>query len=229
MHNHYRTAIQQRIIQSTEGQKITWDFQMALDYIEARGKSMYGPTFKVYSEDYEMIFKLIAYAIQDIEACKKYSINPSKGLLLTGPIGCGKTSLMTILNDFMHPDHRYIVHPCSQVSFQYAELGVEIIGRYAYRSFKTQPGKRTPKHYCFDDLGTETNAVHFGMSVNVMTEILLARHRLFHAEQMMTHVTTNLSADEIEARYGLRTRSRMRETFNLLAFDPHTPDKRQMQ
>lgn len=229
MHSHYSSAIRQRILQSSDDDKKSWSFQLALDYIEARGKSLYGPGFRLFSEDYEIIFKLVAYALRDPNSCEKYSINLRKGILLTGPIGSGKTSLMTIINDLMHPTLRYIVHPCSQISFQYSELGVEVIGRYAYKSFKTQPGKRLPKHYCFDDLGTETTAVHFGMSVNVMTEILLARHRLFHLEGMITHVTTNLSADEIESKYGLRTRSRMRESFNLLAFDPHTPDKRQLQ
>lgn len=36
---------------------------------------------------------------------------------------------------------------------------------------------------------------------------------------MITHATTNLSASELEDYYGNRVRSRMREMFNLIAFD----------
>jgi hypothetical protein len=38
--------------------------------------------------------------------------------------------------------------------------------------------------------------------------------------------TTNLNAAELEGRYGNRVRSRMRELFNLLAFDKGSLDKR---
>jgi hypothetical protein len=41
-----------------------------------------------------------------------------------------------------------------------------------------------------------------------------------------THGTTNLNADEIEERYGNRVRLRMRELFNLIAFDKNCRDKR---
>jgi hypothetical protein len=42
----------------------------------------------------------------------------------------------------------------------------------------------------------------------------------------VTHATTNLSASDLEALYGNRLRSRMREMFNLIAFPNNTPDKR---
>jgi len=59
-----------------------------------------------------------------------------------------------------------------------------------------------------------------------MAEILLARYDLFTTKGMLTHVTTNLSASELEAIYGNRIRSRMREMFNLVAFDKKAKDKR---
>jgi len=41
-----------------------------------------------------------------------------------------------------------------------------------------------------------------------------------------THATTNLNAHELEDRYGNRVRSRMREMFNLIAFEINSIDKR---
>lgn len=59
-----------------------------------------------------------------------------------------------------------------------------------------------------------------------MAEIILSRYDSFIHEKSLTHVTTNLSASELEACYGDRVRSRMRQMFNLIAFDRETKDKR---
>ena len=59
-----------------------------------------------------------------------------------------------------------------------------------------------------------------------MAEILLSRYDIFVSKKILTHITTNLSASEIEAIYGNRVRSRLRAMFNLIAFDKSTPDKR---
>jgi hypothetical protein len=59
-----------------------------------------------------------------------------------------------------------------------------------------------------------------------MAEILLSRYDLFVSRKLVTHLTTNLSASEIEVAYGNRIRSRMREMFNLIAFDKQNEDKR---
>jgi DNA replication protein DnaC len=59
-----------------------------------------------------------------------------------------------------------------------------------------------------------------------MAEILLSRYDLFTTHNLTTHLTTNLSASEIENTYGNRVRSRMRTMFNLIAFDRNSEDKR---
>ena len=59
-----------------------------------------------------------------------------------------------------------------------------------------------------------------------MAEILLSRYDLFTTHNMLTHLTTNLSATEIEEYYGNRVRSRMREMFNLIVFANGIKDKR---
>ena len=60
-----------------------------------------------------------------------------------------------------------------------------------------------------------------------MAEILLSQYELFISRQMITHLTTNLNSTEIEKIYGKRVRSRLREQFNLIAFDTNSKDKRQ--
>ena len=51
-------------------------------------------------------------------------------------------------------------------------------------------------------------------------------HDLYLKNKTRTHATTNLNAQELENRYGNRVRSRMRELFNLIAFDKESLDKR---
>jgi hypothetical protein len=59
-----------------------------------------------------------------------------------------------------------------------------------------------------------------------MAEILLSRYDLFISKKLKTHISTNLSATEIEKQYGNRVRSRLRQMVNLIAFDKSAPDKR---
>jgi DNA replication protein DnaC len=59
-----------------------------------------------------------------------------------------------------------------------------------------------------------------------MAEVLISRYEQFVENKSITHITTNLSASEIENNYGNRLRSRMRAMFNLITFDKETKDKR---
>jgi DNA replication protein DnaC len=59
-----------------------------------------------------------------------------------------------------------------------------------------------------------------------MAEILISRYEQFIENNKVTHITTNLSASELENSYGNRVRSRLRQMFNLIAFDRETKDKR---
>ena len=59
-----------------------------------------------------------------------------------------------------------------------------------------------------------------------MAEILLSRYDIFTSKKIQTHITTNLSASEIENVYGNRVRSRLRELCNLIAFEKQVLDKR---
>lgn len=58
---------------------------------------MYGEKFKIWKEDHDIIYKLLVHFLQDEEEAKRLGIELQKGILLTGPIGCGKTSLMNLM------------------------------------------------------------------------------------------------------------------------------------
>lgn len=199
-----------------------YDFDKCLVALQNIGYHHFGNQFKIYDEDIPVIQKLITYSIRDQATTIKLNLNPNKGIILSGPVGCGKTSLMFLLNYFCSHNYSYKIKPCRDIAFEFATKGYDALFPFTKKEYK-QIKLNT---YCFDDLGTEKQIKHFGNECNVMAEILLSRYDSFIHEKTLTHLTTNLSATEIETYYGNRVRSRMRAMFNLIAFDKNTKDKR---
>jgi DNA replication protein DnaC len=200
----------------------TFDYNKAFNWIEAKGKELYGENFALNQSDLPVLHKLVAYFLKDEITANKYGLNMGKGILLTGPIGVGKTSLINILKFFLKNEDRYIVKTCRDISFEFIEDGYNVIHKYS-RGISRQVAI---KSFCFDDLGVEGSLKYYGNECNVMAEIILSRYDLFISQKLITHITTNLSASEIEEIYGNRIRSRMREMFNLISFEKDAPDKR---
>ncbi|KUG06903.1 hypothetical protein [Solirubrum puertoriconensis] len=142
-----------------------------------------------------------------------------KGLLLMGNVGRGKSFLMKLF--MRNPLQGYGVLSTRKVAERYQQQGPEGLGPYL------QAGATG---VCFDDLGAESTEVkHYANAVNPMAEVLLSRYDELVAGRLQpfaTHITTNLSADQIEARYENRVRSRMREMFNTVKFSAEAPDRR---
>lgn len=197
------------------GNEMIYDFSKILIYLEAKGKLLFGKHFRILEEDREMWYKLANYFIRDDEKCLKSKVDLQKGILLTGPVGCGKTSMMRLLKHLVPYQRPYEVIPTRNIVFGFNLVGYKIIDDYGKGGL-----------FCFDDLGIEPEGRFFGKDCNVMGELLLSRHDLFLNHKLKTHLTTNLNAEELEERYGSRVRSRMRQAFNLIAFPKNAKDKR---
>ena len=203
-----------------------FSFSTSIQWMEERGKILFGNHFSIYPDDLVLIYKLLVYAIGDKENAERQGISLWKGLLVCGPIGCGKSCLLRLISYFFPRETQYQIKPTREISFEFEKDGFSVINLYSKGSFFMYGNMPIPKVYCFDDLGLEQTPKYFGNDCNVMAEILLARYDLFVSKRMMTHITTNLSASELESIYGNRIRSRMREMFNLVAFDRDSKDKR---
>ncbi len=199
-----------------QGNVKQYDFKSCLAYLHNQGQIKYGKDFKIKLEDYEIFYKLLVYAIRDHENCKKHNIDLNKGILLLGPVGCGKTSLMTLMIPFFQDEFKYTIKSTREISFEFINDGYGAIYRYG----------KAKKIYCFDDLGVEKNLKRFGNSCNTMAEVLLCCYDQFSNYRVVTHATTNLNAEEIEKLYGNRVRSRLRQMFNLISFKQTVVDKR---
>ncbi|QDO95260.1 ATPase [Formosa sediminum] len=197
------------------GDTVTYDFKNILVYLEAKGKILFGEHFEIHKEDHKLLLKLCCYFIQDKDYCKANGIDLNKGILLSGPVGCGKTSLMNLLRNLSLKPKMFEIIAARNIVFAYNHLGTKTIQDFGNN-----------KCYCFDDLGIEPVGKYYGSTYNVMGEVLLSRYELFLETKIKTHITTNLNATEIEKRYGSRVRSRMRQLFNQLTFNETTKDKR---
>ncbi|SFD83547.1 hypothetical protein SAMN05518672_103429 [Chitinophaga sp. CF118] len=201
-----------------------YDYHAILKVIIAKGKEMFGPRFQVDDIDRPVIMKLIAYFLQDENVATAQKIDLYKGLIIMGPIGCGKTAIMRILKTLLRPHHQYSIQSCYNISLNFLEDGSSVIERYTSSSF--DPYTTRPRICCFDDLGSEPDVNYWGNIRNVMAEILLRRYDLFMEYHMLTYMTTNLSSAKLEERYGDRLRSRTRQMCQVIAFSGESKDKR---
>ena len=100
-----------------------YDFNRCIDYIEYHGKAQYGKSFKINQDDCPTFYKLLIYMIKDQNEAQKLQIDLSKGILLSGPIGCGKTSIMHLIRPFSFQASDYKIKTCREVAFEFAKHG----------------------------------------------------------------------------------------------------------
>jgi hypothetical protein len=159
-----------------------------------------------------------------------YNYSLTKGLLLFGPVGCGKTTLMRLFA--RNPRQPFGVLAARHVATRFSEQGP--VGLEVYF-------EAASTGVCFDDLGNEAMPVkHYGNETNALSDVLLARYDEFQSGRLpgtMTHLTTNLptmSEQQVDGTfslsmdqcYGNRVRSRMRELLNPIYFPLDSSDLR---
>ena len=89
--------------------KSNYNYTEIILWLEKKGIELYGNHFKIYETDYPIIYKLIAYFLKDEPTCFQHGIDLNKGILLSGPVGCGKTSLLNLMKHLTPTEHKFIV------------------------------------------------------------------------------------------------------------------------
>ncbi len=204
--------------------QMSFDYSKVINEFREKAETVVGRKFLIPDDERGIVFGLLAWFLNDELVAEEMGIDLKKGILLSGPIGCGKTTLMKIMRLMPFLRRNYKVVSSREIVSEFMLSGYEVLETYS-RGIQREH-KRIPRNYCFDDLGAETTSKYFGNECNVMAEILLTRYDLFKEQGVITHATTNLTADELETAYGNRLRSRMREMFNLFGYDEKSGDKR---
>jgi len=133
---------------------------------------------------------------------ESHGLNPRKGLLFYGMTGVGKTYSLNryLSNTKKNPGH--------QIDAEHIELGVALHGANYFQRFYQD-------HMVWNDLGQEERIMmHMGTSIKPVQTIIMYRHQRFPF--LKTHITTNLSLEDIATRYGDRVFSRLTEMCNFI-------------
>lgn len=175
----------------------------AITLIETCGRQLC-PDFTIDDHNRQPITTVAAWLARE----GRQGMDLNKGLLLVGNVGSGKTLLMRAVRSAMQQAYgsQFGMRPCSEMVRAFTDGGYSDI-----------EGWMTAPHVCFDDLGTESEAVHYGKRTNLMAEVIEVRYdRLQSGRKCWTHITTNLGTDQIRERYGERAFSRLRHMTNLV-------------
>lgn len=201
-----------------------FDYKDIFNKLEQEGKKQFGEHFRIYKRDWPILVQIIGWMLHDEDVAAQFNIDLHKGIFLAGPVGVGKTRIMEMAQWLVGRDEYYNLYSCSQISVEFQKSGSEVIELFTSKCFI--PHNNLPRTCCFDDLGMEAFSQFYGTPCYVMKQILLGRYELFVKYGMITHVTSNLSAADLEMRYGAEVRSRFREMFNRIVFDKNALDKR---
>ena len=149
----------------------------------------------------EIYFQLCLYFTND----KRFEGDLTKSLLLQGGIGTGKTTVMTFFQKNQKQNFKLV--RTRSVAYDFKSNGISAIEIHSKNNGDTG--------FCFDDLGTESTLKNYGDSLNVMTEVLLNR---YDDQLSPTHITTNITVQQIKEHYGERLYDRMKAMFNQIVF-----------
>lgn len=194
-----------------------FDKDSLLVYVVKRWENTFNQHFIKDAQVLNQIELLSMYFTGDARF-EENGLSLKKGLLLMGGTGVGKTTLMQLFAK--NPICSYRIVECREIANDYATNGANVIDNYIedIHPSHQNPFRQDAWGLCFDDLGTESMRKNFGNEANIMEEIILSRYSRRNALINKTHITTNLTGNDIEERYGARVRSRMREMFNVIEF-----------
>src|SRR5689334_24560728 len=88
-----------------------YDFNWLIQQLEKHGQRQFGEHFKIRPEDHDILYRLLVYFLADKHLADKLGIDLTKGIALTGPIGCGKTSLMRLMKLVALPERNFTIKP----------------------------------------------------------------------------------------------------------------------
>lgn len=183
------------------------------------------PRFIVDGRNSALMRALYGWVWRRVGMCSNTPLDPSKGLLLWGPLGVGKSVLLRGLQIYEGKINRacfgfeskslgFVLTSAAEIALRYAEQGMKGIIKYTDREFMT--------NLAIDELGREpTDAKHFGTGINVVQTILQLRYEV--RREFITHATTNLNPNtQFSGIYGDYIADRAKELFNVIEIKGET-------
>lgn len=153
----------------------------------------------------------------------KWIVNDPKGLILSGNAGTGKTMLCQVMatDKFLHMTNKYnpwIFKKAQDFVAEWMDSSGIMDRGYWYRLLKVYESETWKAELVIDDLGQEAMGVCYGMREEVMEHVICERYRNWQEKGVKTIITTNLSLDDLDKRYGRRITDRISEMCAVVEF-----------
>jgi DNA replication protein DnaC len=213
-----------------------FNYDVCRTWMMNRAKQIFNKDFELDTYN-EKIFNIMCYYFIDDEEsftsiCKDIGVkNPSlkKGFLIPGNFGVGKTWLMLLFS--RQPKQCFDLVRAKDIAEEFLKSKDKQIPAIYLKPIDVrgdETGKPIDRTYpseevfnqrflglCIDDLGSESVQNNFGTKMNVIGDLIESRYHNGYTGVFL-HGTTNMNAAQLEAFYGKRVISRMREIFNFI-------------
>ena len=190
-------------------QYMPYNMGFALTVVDRIGKSI-DPLFQMTSDVKPVYEQLIQYFHGD----PAFPGDLTKGVLLMGPTGTGKTLAMRIMARYREIDNTKFVMNNQVYRMNYEVVDVShVVNSFISKAFDGI--NQYIKRYiiCLDDIGSESSmAKHFGNKIDVVSYIITERY----TSKLLTLGTTNYPLKTLEEKYDDRVVSRMYGMFNFI-------------
>lgn len=186
-----------------------YKMDIALDVVMRIGKTI-DQNFIISEGISDTYRQLVRYFHGDPE----FNGDLTKGILLMGPTGAGKTLAMKIMSIYRTiDDTRYVLNnKAYRMNYEVVEV-TKIVNDFIDKSYDSLKIYMSRYVICLDDLGSENEIVRvFGNSIDVIGTILAERY----SKRLLTFGTTNLPLTILEEKYDDRIISRMYSLFNFI-------------
>lgn len=181
-----------------------WSAEEMFKHMKFTSRDSHGKSLVVNNDNKSLITALCFFVSEDQRFETLLGHSFKKGLLIRGPVGTGKTHLVSCLQENN-------LNPILVLSMIEITDELKSSGEYNIN----MAGK---KMIYLDDVGTEEPTInHYGTKISffknfIETVYLKNQHKTFNK----LIVSTNLNFDQIEERYGFRVRSRFKDMFNVI-------------
>ena len=147
---------------------------------------------------------------------KYFQQDNSKGLLLMGYYGTGKTWLMRLVNEFISPVRIVSTEQILKDSVFNQDVPSKYLSKVIRLGITDADCYAMVCPFCFDELGghNDRKLNIYGNEIYPMSLILKAHYE----KQIKCHAITNYNLEDLEKLYGGEVIDRMKEMFTIVKF-----------